>query len=204
MIRSFLSGLLARHLAQRAKMRDAEEAFICGLFRNLGENLSVYYFPEDYEEVKELVDAQLEESTAASIRVLGVSFAEIGMEVARIWGLPESIIASMGSGCADEDEVQTGLRSRAAFANELCALVSLKAIEGQDAAFERLIEHYGKDLGIDAEYTYKLLRAGIDKLDQDAAILEFDTQRSPFCDAARAWLERVAPEESEEAEVAAG
>ena len=37
--RSILSGLIARHLAQRSQMEDAEEAFICGLFQNLGENL---------------------------------------------------------------------------------------------------------------------------------------------------------------------
>lgn len=204
MIRSFLSGLLSRHLAQRAKLRDAEEAFICGLFRNLGENLAIYYFPEDHEEVRELVDAQLEDATAASVRVLGVSFAEIGMEVAKIWHLPEAIIASMEPE-SDEQEDQPAAKSRdrAAFSNDLCSIVSLKGMEGQDAAFERLLQRYAETLNLDAGYIYKLFRAGLSKLDQDAAILEFDTQRSPFCDAARAWLERVAPQEDEEAEAAA-
>ena len=55
MIMSFLSGLIARHLAQRARLRDAEEAFICGLFQNLGEHLAIYYFPEDHVEIKALV-----------------------------------------------------------------------------------------------------------------------------------------------------
>ena len=204
MIRSFLSGLLARHLAQRAKLRDAEEAFICGLFRNLGENLSIYYFPEDHAEVKELVDAQLENASAASIRVLGVSFAEIGMEVARIWHLPESIVASMAPEPAQgEDEVLTALRNRSGFANDLCALVSLKAEYGQDVALENVMDQYSQALELDQNYVCKLLRAGLDKLDQDAAILEFDTQRSPFCAAARAWLERVAPQDEEANEAAA-
>jgi len=37
------------------ELRDAQEAFICGLFQNLGENLVIYYFPEDYTEIRELV-----------------------------------------------------------------------------------------------------------------------------------------------------
>ncbi|MGD2168034.1 MAG: HDOD domain-containing protein [Gammaproteobacteria bacterium] len=205
MIRSFLSGLLARHLARRARLKDAEEAFICGLFRNLGENLAIYYFPEDYAEVRELVDAQLEDATAASIRVLGVSFAEIGMEVARIWHLPDSIVRSMAPRPSeDDDESLKALRARAGFANDLSALVSLKAIEGQDQAFERLVSRYAEPLSLDADFVHKLFRAGMDKLDQDASILEFDTGRSPFCAAARAWLDRVAPEEADAPEAASG
>ena len=203
MIRSFLSGLLARHLAQRAKAQDAEEAFICGLFRNLGENLAIYYFPEDHAEVRELVDAQLEETSAASIRVLGVSFAEIGAEVAKIWHLPDAIVASMASApSADEESSLTSLRARSAFANDLCALVSLKGVEGQDAAFERLVELYAEPLNFESSYICKLFRAGMNKLEQDAGILEFDTRRSPFCDAARAWLERIDPQDSDETQAA--
>ena len=98
---------------------------------------------------------------------------------------------------------EPALRARAAFANDLCALVSLKGMEGQDVAFERLVEQYAEILSLDSGYIYKLFRAGLEKLDQDAGILEFDTKRSPFCDAARVWLERVDPQESEEAEAAA-
>jgi hypothetical protein len=198
MIRSFLSGLLARHLAQRAKSKNAEEAFICGLFRNLGENLAIYYFPEDYEEIKELVDANLEDKNAASERVLGVSFAELGAEVAKIWHLPDSIVGSMRKPSSDATEdPHAAMRDRAAFSNDLCALVSLQAADGQDVAMERLLVDYGDRLDISASYIYKLFSAGLEKLQENAGILELDTQRSPFCQAAYAWLERVAPEDAE-------
>jgi eukaryotic-like serine/threonine-protein kinase len=192
MIMSFLAGLIARHLAQRARLRNAEEAFICGLFQNLGENLAIYYFPEDYSEIKELIDAELEDKTAASQRVLGVSFAEIGAEVAKIWHLPEAIIAAIRAPIAlGEGNPHIAITERAAFANELCALVNLKAIEGQDAALERLLGRYGMALDLSREYVFKLLAAGLEKLEQNAQILEFDCASSAFCHAAGAWLDRV-------------
>ena len=195
MIMSFLSGLIARHLAQRAKLRDAEEAFICGLFQNLGENLAIYYFPEDHAEIKELTDAELEDKTAASQRVLGVSFAEIGVEVAQIWHLPEPIIAAIRAPIATDDDVPpTPIAERAAFANALCALVNLRAVEGQDAALQRLVERYGEAFDVSESYVFKLFAAGLEKLEQNAEILEFDTTASPFCHAARTWLDRVDPD----------
>jgi eukaryotic-like serine/threonine-protein kinase len=195
MIMSFLAGLIARHLAQRARLKNAEEAFICGLFQNLGENLAIYYFPEDHAEIKELIDAELEDKTAASQRVLGVSFAEIGAEVAKIWHLPEAIVAAIRTPISGgEENPFAAITDRAAFANELCALVNLKAVEGQDAALERLLTRYGMELDLSSEYVCKLLAAGLEKLEQNAPILEFDCASSAFCHAARAWLERVAPE----------
>jgi serine/threonine protein kinase len=198
MIQSFLGGLLTRHLAQRAKLRDPEEAFICGLFHSLGENLSIYYFPEDHAEIKELVDAQLENKTAASVRVLGVSFAELGGEVARIWHLPDAIVGAIlpAPAAAETPDEHAVLRDRAAFANELCALVNFRSADGQDTAFESLMHRYGETLGVDAEFACKLFAAGLEKLKQNSEILEFDTARSPFCQAAEAWLARVRPPET--------
>lgn len=199
MIMSFLSGLIARHLAQRARLRDSEEAFICGLFQNLGENLAIYYFPEDHIEIKELVDAELEDKIAASQRVLGVSFAEIGVEVAKIWHLPESIIAAIRAPIADESQSPYApIAERAAFANELCSLVSLKAVEGQDAALDRLLLRYASTLDVTREFVFKLLAAGLAKLEQNAQILDFDCESSAFCHAALAWLDRVDPERDAE------
>jgi HD-like signal output (HDOD) protein len=205
MIQAFFGGLLARHLAQRAKLRDPEEAFICGLFHSLGENLSIYYFPEDHAEIKELVDKQLENKTAASVRVLGVSFAELGGEVAKIWHLPDAIVGAImpAPSASDDPDEYAGLRDRAAFANELCALVNFHSADGQDVAFDGLMHRYGTALGVDAAFAYKLFAAGLEKLKQNADILEFDTARSPFCQAAQAWLERVYPSESTEDQKAA-
>jgi serine/threonine protein kinase len=195
MVRSFLSGLLTRHLVQRARAGDAEEGFICGLFRNLGENLTAYYFPEDHGEIAALARRNRGDQHAASRQVLGVSYGELGGEVASIWGLPASIILAIRSPgsepvgpSATPDEL---LRDRAVFANALCAIVDLPRPEEQDEALDLLLGRFGKALGIDRDFVCRLFAAGMDKLAENADMLEFDYAGSPFSVAARAWVDRV-------------
>lgn len=52
LIRSFVAGLLARHLAQRQKLNYAEEGFICGMFQSLGETLTMFYFTEEHLDIE--------------------------------------------------------------------------------------------------------------------------------------------------------
>jgi serine/threonine protein kinase len=209
MVRSFLSGLLARHLVQRSKHGDPEEGFICGLFQNLGENLTAYYFPEDHAEIRELAAGSQGDVASVSKRVLGVSFADLGVEVARIWGLPDSIILSIrgleGSPAPNGQSTEESLRDRAVFANALCAIVDMEKPGQQDEALALLVARFGAALGLDQNFAVRLFAAGMDKLADNAGILEIDCKTSEFCRRANAWLGRIAPESGDETgKVAAG
>ena len=192
MIKSFLSGLLARHLVQRTRQGEPEEAFICGLFRNLGENLTIYYFPEEYLEIREMIQATGTAKEEASKRVLGVSFAEIGVEVAGIWGLPNVIIAAIrGADDADSptaESTQAKTRDSAVLANALCDLAESPDTSNRDMLLGALVSDFGATLAIDKSYILKLFAAGMEKLDENAAILEFDAKSSAYCAAARSWI----------------
>jgi len=72
--------------------------------------------------------------------------------------------------------------------------MSLRTEEAQDAALGRLLGCYAVPLELTREYVFKLLGAGLEKLEQNAPILELDCASSPFCKAARNWLVRVDPE----------
>ena len=190
--KSFLSGLIARHLAQQSGSSDAEEAFICGLFQNLGENLVIFYFPEEYAEICELRDPASTDSRSASEAVLGISFDELGAAVARIWKLPEPIVRSiLGSEVDDGDETarQTAqLQHVAVFANELCGIPHIAATENREAALRCLIGRFEEHLPVSDEYALKLLAAGMQKLREHARIFEIDVKRSSYCDAVTAWI----------------
>src|SRR5262245_34864204 len=92
---SFLAGLVARHLAPSAGVRDREQAFICGLFQGVGRSLAIYHFPREHAEIRALVGAGTLPPPQAQAEVLGVSYQELGRSVARTWGFPEAILASM-------------------------------------------------------------------------------------------------------------
>ena len=95
MTKSFLCGLIARHLAQRDRLRQAEEAFICGISQNLGENLVIYYFASEFDDIDALRQEKGLDKSAASRGVLGVSYSELGAAVAKIWNLPDTIVGAI-------------------------------------------------------------------------------------------------------------
>ena len=90
-VRSLLAGTIGAELC--AGEKEAEEAFIGAMFQNMGRLLTQFYFPEEAEQVRMLLQSErpaITEATA-STRVLGLSFEALGVGVAKSWGLPDSI-----------------------------------------------------------------------------------------------------------------
>lgn len=200
MTRSFLAGLIARHLAKQQRMGDAEEAFICGMCQNLGENLAMYYFAEDYADIRELRQNKQLDKTAASRGVLGVSFSELGAAVARVWNLPKSIIHAIrgmpaGPVVAPTDETEK-LRDLAVFANRLC-----EALQHEDAALvdqqlDAVLERFAASVAPERDYSVKLVTAAFEKLIEYAPIFEINVPSSRYCSSVKAWVALHATEEA--------
>ena len=203
MVKSFLSGMLARQIAHDLKLRDTEEAFICGLFQNLGENLVIYYFPEDYAEIRELVGPERADKQMVSCRVLGVRFADIGAEVAKVWQLPDSIVSairasvSAESDAAADGDLNETKRLSAIFANELCDLVTLTDPGWQDHVFDDLVSRFGDSLSLEAGGAVALFGEGLTNMLANAAVLDINPAKSPFIISAKRWLTRAEKERSE-------
>lgn len=102
-VRSLMAGTLASELSSAS--RDAEEGFIAALMCNLGRLLTEFYFPEEAEQVRRLVRpgaAPAREAprlpvpeAQASATVLGLSYEDLGVGVAKSWGLPDSLQRAM-------------------------------------------------------------------------------------------------------------
>jgi serine/threonine protein kinase len=89
-----LAGMLAADLAQG--QRDVEEAYLGTVFQNLGRLLTEYYFPEEAQRIRALAaEAAAAGPSAAAVRVLGIGFDDLGVGVARAWGLPETLQRAM-------------------------------------------------------------------------------------------------------------
>ncbi len=193
MTKSFLSGLIARHLARRDRLPSAEEAFICGIFQNLGENLVIYYFPSEFDEINALREEKGLDRAAASRGVLGVSYRELGAAVAKVWNLPEAIVASIkgiAPGVAEAPREETEkLRGYAVFANELCDLFLSHSTGDISAAVAALIERFAAIVALDEDYVYQLVSAAYDKLKEFSRIFEIDVKASNYCRSVERWLE---------------
>ena len=96
-LRGMMAGQVASGLAPRA--RDVEEAFLGALFGKLGRLLTEFYFPEEAAQIRQLTRpaaplrpgaVALGEDVAAR-QVLGLSLEELGLGVAKSWGIPEAL-----------------------------------------------------------------------------------------------------------------
>jgi eukaryotic-like serine/threonine-protein kinase len=100
-LRALMAGSLAGELCGVA--REGEEAFIGAMFQNLGRLLTEFYFPEEARQIRSLavanqradaalsLAAAVQAETAASISVLGLSFEDLGVGIAKSWGLPDNL-----------------------------------------------------------------------------------------------------------------
>jgi len=195
--RSFLAGLIARHLARQLGLPNAEEAFIAGLVQNLGENLAIYYFPEEYADIETVMAEQDLGKAAASRGVLGVSFAELGVAVARSWNLPDTMVSAIRGLPPGPVRVPAGdteaLRDVAVFANELCELFRSRRPEDMAAELGWLLTAFRPSVRLERDYCIRLVAAGFRKLTEFAPIFEIQVESSRYCRAVRAWVEAQAP-----------
>jgi putative nucleotidyltransferase with HDIG domain len=81
---SFMCAALARRMAKRAGLKNPEEAFLSGLFHDIGKLILWQYFPKEYGQILEEADSdpiRLPEREAALV----ASHAEVGAWLARQW-----------------------------------------------------------------------------------------------------------------------
>ncbi|MBT9491053.1 MAG: HDOD domain-containing protein [Paucibacter sp.] len=164
-LRSLMAASLARELCLNP--REAEEAFLCAMLHNLGRSLCEFYFPEEAQQIRRitrtervsqatgLAAAPLSEA-AASAQVLGMSYEQLGLGVARQWGLPESLQHSMRRPEGEPplrraehtDERQRWL---AHAANDVADVILHTAPVDAHARVHAMAQRYARVLGVTAE-----------------------------------------------------
>ena len=90
-LRSLMAGSIGGELCPNAT--EGEEAFIGSMFQNLGRLLVQFYFAEEAGQIRNLMQSTREPITeaAASTSVLGLTFEDLGLGIAKAWGLPQSM-----------------------------------------------------------------------------------------------------------------
>jgi serine/threonine protein kinase len=151
-VRALLAGTIGAELCSGDK--DAEEAFIGAMFQNMGRLLTQFYFPEEAQQVRSLMRSgkpPLSEVTA-SVRVLGMSFEELGIGIARAWGLPDSIQKCMkhpaggvpNSPCVDSAE---RMRWVATASNEMADVLLAYEADASVPHIEQVGRKFARALG---------------------------------------------------------
>ncbi len=92
---SVLTAVQSREVAAALGHPHPEEAYICGLFRNLGEVLIACHYPEEHSKIILIMDAENIPERAACLRVLDFSWDKVGTSVAALWQMPPAVRLAM-------------------------------------------------------------------------------------------------------------
>ena len=190
-VRSLFSGMLARGLAGRASVKDAEEAFICSMFHNLGRTLSMFYFPEETTEIQKLIQAKGLTEASAATQILGLNFEELGIGIAKTWGFPDSMLLSMRS--LPDEKVKKGmsngdkLRILSGFSNELSKVITNTPENERAAAVTRLSAKFGDCLAVNEKQIGALVEKSLQDISQFSAAVNVNLKQSKFAKQAAEW-----------------
>jgi len=183
---AFVVGVLARNIGRLAGLATVEELFICGMFSRLGQLLSLFYLEDEHTEIERRIREERVGAAAASRAVLGLSFEQLGAEIARHWNFPELIVDAMRSLPNHALEPAQSAAERmwycAGYARELCALAreTTAPTAGQDLA--QHIDRFGHAMPLPVEQVRALVGQSIEVALKYIAASGLDATRTALLD----------------------
>lgn len=212
-LRANLAAILAKDIGTKTASRDIEQVFICSMFYNLGRLLCQYYFPEESEKIRQLVQQKSGSEEAAAMQVLGVTFDELGIGIAQSWGFPKLIINSMrklepGS-VRKPTSSEERMRVLSAFSNELCRVVAEATPEFRQKELNKVTSRFSDSVGISEKDLRVTMDKAFEEVSQFANIIHINLQQTSFGRQLKAWgasggaaAEEAAPVKAEDSSMA--
>ncbi|MBK7423863.1 MAG: HDOD domain-containing protein [Propionivibrio sp.] len=190
-----LAAILARDIGEKTSSRDLEQVFICSMFHNLGRLLSQFYFPDESEEIKRAMEQKPCSEEAAAVQVLGISFEDLGIGIARTWGFPNLIVNSMrklpAGNVRKANTVDERMRVLSAFANELCTMISDAQPEQQQ--LHRVKARFGENIALSEQALRETMEKSFLEVSQFAGIIGINLKQSAFGRQMKMWTAKSEP-----------
>ncbi|MGH9672972.1 MAG: HDOD domain-containing protein [Bryobacteraceae bacterium] len=160
---SLLSANHGRETAAWVKYPLFEQAYLCGMFRNLGEILLACYYPAEYAAVLIDMNTRRCSSKASCHKVLGFTYEDLGRRAAESWKLPENVVCTIAETPATmrpRTELDW-LRMVTNFGHDLTTAIHRLDPEGARARIGLLVQDYAPALGLRLEDIQEIAASAI-------------------------------------------
>jgi serine/threonine protein kinase len=175
----FLRSLLAGMIGGELCTSDSEEAFLGAMFQDLGRLLVQYYFPEEASQIRNLTHAAREpvSENVAAVRLLGITFEELGIGISKSWAMPQSMLRCMrkpagnppSSGVPDPIE---RIRWAALAANEIADVILHNDLQNAVPKVDHLGRKYLHAIGSNVKDLRQVTELACQKLADLAVAME--------------------------------
>jgi len=142
MILSMVTASHAERLTSWTTRVRPDEAYVCGMFRNLGEVLIAYHFPADYASILQQMEAAGISGGEAAFRLLGFGYEDLGAAMARHWGMPVAGDGMLPMGTS------SGLRAVTELGHLLTGAVYRAPRPPTEEELVALVDRYRADIAI--------------------------------------------------------
>ncbi|MFC4309237.1 HDOD domain-containing protein [Steroidobacter flavus] len=190
LVGAFFAGVVSKQLGQRLGIPNSEEAVICAMFQSLGRLLVTFFLYEENQKIRALVDKEIPEEAAAE-RVLGISYRELGVGVAREWNFPARLIEGMETLSTREISAPTGdvdrLKVAANYANDLCNAALRTPPSSKSAALFALSRRYGPAIKLDVRELGALIDQSLKEMAERTTGLDVPAEKNATWQTIRAW-----------------
>lgn len=202
LIGAFFAGVIAKALCQRIGMPHNEEAVMCTLFQSLGRLVVIFFLYEENLQIRTLMATGISEELAAE-RVLGLSYRDLGVGIARQWNFPDRLVEGMQSlpprdVAAPKSEIDK-LRIAANLANDLYSTALRTPPASKAAALHTLSKRYNAAIPLKPDDLIALIEQGLKDVGERSATLDLPAAHSPILKTIRSWAGGTAAEAVEDA-----
>ena len=182
MLMSLISASHGRVTANRVGYPRPEEAYLCGMFRNLGEVLVACYLPKKYARILVQMKNHGSNEKEAGMDVLRCTYADLGEAAVQHWQMPRKV-----GGCIKAEyprltkavNTEGGiLEALSSFSTGLTSAIYRRESSGIRARLNHLLETHGPILSVrledieaiaeeaveETKATFDLLRVPLDDL----------------------------------------
>ncbi|MGO9444257.1 MAG: HDOD domain-containing protein [Thiobacillaceae bacterium] len=195
---SVLTAVLSREVATVVGYPHPGEAYICGLFRNLGEVLIACNFPEEHSRIIVLMDQEHILERAACSRVLDYSWDDVGLRVAAFWNMPPAVRLPMGAlSTAAASPLDRCLASLTNYSHKLTRALYRKGISIDKVHLETVLNPAGGPVLISVRQLYSIVDLAMAETKDMFSALQIPTETlrmSKQAEQARKALEPTAVE----------
>ncbi len=154
------ASIVGREMARRSYFKDAEEAAVAALFKNMGRLLVAAHDHTIYREIAVLIESGTHTPPQASMQVLGCSFDMLAESVLQEWKIPDTIVqalAPLPAGVLKSAKTrQEWMQQVAAFSTAAATLIPHMGGMEENAASKALLTRFGAALNLDQEKLHQL------------------------------------------------
>ena len=173
---SVITAMQCRDVAAAVGYPRPEEAYICGLFRNLGEVLIACHYPREHSRIILAMEQDKIPERAACLRVLDFFWDDVGARVASAWRMPRPVRLSLDAALSSGFSLDRCLASVTNYGHNLTQALYRKGAPLDTLHLETVLDPWGQPALVPVRDLCRIVDSAVVETKATFAALQIPTE----------------------------